>query len=73
MFHNTEVMISRFVNVPSEPIALSAIEHIAKYLPHAVKDGNDIEAREAVAYGSTIAGLTCNSPAPPPNIRWNTP
>ena len=58
MFHNTEVMISRFVNVLSEPIALSAIEHIAKYLPRAVKNGNDIEAREAVAYGSTIAGLT---------------
>lgn len=58
LFHNTEVMISRFVNVLSEPIALSAIEHIAKYLPRAVKDGNDMEAREAVAYGSTIAGLT---------------
>ena len=58
LFHNTEVMISRFVNVLSEPIALSAIEHIAKYLPRAVKDGSDIEAREGVAYGSTIAGLT---------------
>ena len=58
LFHNTEVMISRFINVLSEPIALSAIEHIAKDLPRAVKDGNDIEAREAVAYGSTIAGLT---------------
>ena len=58
LFHNTEVMISRFVNVLSEPIALSAIEHIAKYLPRVVKDGSDIEAREGVAYGSTIAGLT---------------
>lgn len=58
LFHNTEVMISRSLNVLSEPIALSAIEHIAKYLPRAVKDGDDIEAREAVAYGSTIAGLT---------------
>lgn len=58
LFHNTEVMISRFVNVLSETIALSAIEYIAKYLPRAVKDGNDLEAREGVAYGSTIAGLT---------------
>lgn len=58
LFHNTEVMISRFVNVLSETVALSAIEHIAKYLPRAVKDGNDLEAREGVAYGSTIAGLT---------------
>ncbi len=58
LFHNTEVMISRFLNVLSEPIALSAIENIAKYLPRAVKDGNDMEARTGVAYGSTIAGLT---------------
>ena len=58
LFHNTEVMISRFLNVLSEPVALSAIENIAKYLPRAVKDCNDIEARTGVAYGSTIAGLT---------------
>lgn len=58
LFHNTEVMISRFLNVLSEPVALSAIENIAKYLTRAVKDGNDIEARTGVAYGSTIAGLT---------------
>lgn len=58
LFHNTEVMMSRGVNVLSEAIALSAIENIAKYLPRAVKDGNDIEAREHVAYGSTVAGIT---------------
>lgn len=37
---------------------MSAIENIAKYLPKAVADGNDLEAREHVAYGSTIAGMT---------------
>lgn len=58
LFHNTEVMISNGVNILSEVIALSAIESIAKYLPRAVKDGNDLEAREQVAYGSTIAGIT---------------
>lgn len=58
LFHNTEVMMSRGVNVFSEAIALSAIENIAKYLPRAVKDGGDIEAREHVAYGSTAAGIT---------------
>ncbi|WP_253205585.1 iron-containing alcohol dehydrogenase [Clostridium estertheticum] len=42
----------------SETIALSAIENIAKYFPRAVKDGNDLEAREHVAYGSTVAGMT---------------
>lgn len=58
LFHNTEVMISNGINILSEAIALSAIQSIAKYLPRAVKDGNDLEAREHVAYGSTIAGLT---------------
>ncbi len=58
LFHNTEVMMSRGVNVFSEAIALSAIENIAEYLPRAVKDGSDIEAREHVAYGSTVAGIT---------------
>ena len=58
LFHNTEVMMSKGVNTLSETIALSAIEHIAKYLPKAVADGNDLEAREHVAYGSTMAGVT---------------
>ena len=58
LFHNTEVMISNSVNVLSEAIALSAIESITKYLPLAVKDGNDLKAREHVAYGSTMAGIT---------------
>lgn len=58
LFHNTEVMISNGVNILSETIALSAIESIYKYLPRAVKDGNDLEAREHIAYGSTIAGIT---------------
>ena len=58
LFHNTEVMMSKGVNLLSETLALSAIENIAKYLPRAVKDGDDLEAREHVAYGSTIAGMT---------------
>lgn len=58
LFHNTEVIMSTGVNIMSETIALSAIENIAKYLPRAVKDGNDIEAREHIAYSSTMAGIT---------------
>ena len=58
LFHNTEVMMSKGVNLMSETLALSAIEHIAGYLPRAVWDGNDLEAREHVAYGSTLAGMT---------------
>lgn len=58
LFHNTEVMMSKGVNIMSEVLALSAIENIAKYLPIAVKDGKNLEAREHIAYGSTIAGMT---------------
>lgn len=58
LFHNTEVMMSKGVNILSETIALSAIESIAKYLPRAVRDGTDLEAREHIAYGSTMAGIT---------------
>lgn len=58
LFHNTEVMMSNGVNIMSEVLALSAIENIAKYLPKAVADGNNLEAREHIAYGSTIAGMT---------------
>ena len=58
LFHNTEAVMSRGVNILSETIALSAIENIARYLPRAVANGNDLEAREHVAYGSTMAGMT---------------
>lgn len=58
LFHNTEVMMSNGVNILSETIALSAIENICKYLPRAVENGNDLEAREHIAYGSTMAGIT---------------
>lgn len=57
LFHNTEVMMSKGINILSEAIALSAIENIAAYLPKAVENGSDLEAREHVAYGSTMAGM----------------
>lgn len=58
LFHHTEVMMSTGVNLLSETLALSAIESIAEYLPRAVADGNNLEARTRVAYGSTLAGIT---------------
>lgn len=58
LFHHIEVMMSKGASVLSDAIALSAIRSIAEYLPRAVKDGNDLEAREHIAYGSTMAGIT---------------
>lgn len=57
-FHHTEVMMGKYLNIMAEAIALSAIENIYKYLPRAVANGNDLEAREHVAYASTMAGIT---------------
>lgn len=53
-------MISKGLNILSETIALSAIANVAKYLPRAVRDGGDMEAREHIAYASTMAGITMN-------------
>lgn len=60
LFHNTEVVMGSTVNIVSEAIALSAIANIAEYLPRAVKDGKDIEAREHIAYASTMGGIVMN-------------
>jgi len=38
-------------------MALEAIGLVAKHLPAAVEDGSNLEAREALAWGNTLAGL----------------
>ena len=56
LFHSTEGYIARGANLMSDMYALEAIRNIARYLPRAVKDGNDLEAREHVAFGNTLSG-----------------
>ncbi|GEQ75307.1 alcohol dehydrogenase [Comamonas testosteroni] len=41
----------------SDVSALTAIRALAKYLPRAVRDGNDKEARSQVMFGSLCAGM----------------
>jgi lactaldehyde reductase len=57
--------VEAYVSVGAHPLtdhaALEAIRIIAKYLPRAVKDGADLDAREQMAYGQFIAGLAFNS------------
>lgn len=57
LFHATECYISTHANPMSEMFALTAIENIGKYLAKAVKDGNDIEAREHVSFASNLSGF----------------
>lgn len=56
LFHSIECYISKAANLMSDMYALTAIENIAKYLPCAVKNGNDIESREHVAFANNLSG-----------------
>lgn len=57
LFHSTESYISTFASVMSDMYALTAIENVGKYLARAVKDGNDLEAREYMAFANTLSGV----------------
>ncbi len=58
LFHFTEGYIAKYDNMMGEMFQRSAIENIGKYLARAVKNGNDIEAREHIAFVSTLAGYS---------------
>lgn len=56
LFHSVEGFIASSANLASDMNAREAIRNIAEYLPRAVKNGSDIEARSRVAFANTIAG-----------------
>lgn len=58
LFHSVEGYISKFANEASEIVELTAIENIAKYLPIAVADGKNLEARTKVAFANTMSGYS---------------
>ena len=57
--------IEAFVSVGAHPLtdanALEAIRLINLWLPKAVEDGHNLEAREQMAYGQYLAGMAFNS------------
>lgn len=57
LFHSVECYIAAPANLMSDMYALTAIENIGKYLARAVRDGNDMEAREHVAFANTLSGV----------------
>jgi alcohol dehydrogenase len=57
LFHSVEGYVSNGVNLMSDMYAITAIGNISRNLAIAVKDGKDIDAREKVAFGSTLSGL----------------
>ncbi|WP_094606176.1 1,3-propanediol dehydrogenase [Sporomusa silvacetica DSM 10669] len=54
--HSLEGYVSKFANLMSDMYAITAIEHVGRNLARAVKNGNDLEAREHVAFGNILSG-----------------
>ena len=63
LFHAVESVINKYENPMGEMFALKAIEYIAQYLPAAVKNGADSEARSYVALANSMAAyfMLCTS------------
>lgn len=59
-FHSVECYLATVNQPTSDHLALEAIGLITKYLPVAVKNGDDVEARTRLAWASTEAGI-CES------------
>ncbi len=59
-FHSVETYLATVNQPASDHLALEAVGLIAKYLPIAVEDGANIEARTKLAWASTEAGI-CES------------
>lgn len=57
LFHATESYISTFASNMSDMYALTAIENVGKYLVRAVKHGEDMEAREGMAFANMLSGV----------------
>ncbi len=60
-FHAAEGYISQAANPISDSFALKSIALIAKYLPKAVQNGKDIEARSQVALANTLSGMVLST------------
>lgn len=62
-FHASETVVNKNVHPMAEMFALKTVEYVAKYLPRAVRDGNDAEARGYMALANTFAGyyMMCTS------------
>ncbi|MDX7991505.1 L-threonine dehydrogenase [Xenorhabdus littoralis] len=59
--HAIEAYVSTAANPITDACALKAVTMISDYLRRAVEDGNDIEARENMAYAQFLAGMAFNN------------
>ncbi len=56
-FHAAEGYLAKSAQPASDVFALDSIRRIAKFLPEAVRDGNNMQAREEMAWASTQSGM----------------
>lgn len=59
--HAIEAIVTPGAYAVTDATALAAIKIIFEYLPRAVKDGHDIEAREQMTYVMFLAGIAFNN------------
>ncbi|MGR5064033.1 iron-containing alcohol dehydrogenase [Photobacterium sp. DNB22_13_2] len=59
--HAIEAYVSVGAHTLTDHSALESVRVISKYLPHAVEDGTNLEAREMMALGQFLAGMAFNS------------
>ncbi|MGI9274400.1 MAG: iron-containing alcohol dehydrogenase [Endozoicomonas sp.] len=59
--HAIEGYLSMLANPITDSTALTAIKLIAEFLPKAVENGEDLVAREKMAYAQYMAGMTFNN------------
>lgn len=57
LFHSVECYINKTNNLMADMFALKAIEAVGRNLAAAYADGQNVKAREQVAFGSSLGGL----------------
>ncbi|HVJ50224.1 iron-containing alcohol dehydrogenase [Desulfitobacterium sp.] len=57
LFHSVEGYISLKANLMSDMVGITAIENVSRNLAKTVQTGNDLEAREKVAFGNYLSGI----------------
>lgn len=72
-FHAVECFLSKARQPMTDMLCLEAVSLITRFLPTAVEDGSDLNARTAMAWASTAAGmcLTISSPISQHSLEYS--
>jgi alcohol dehydrogenase len=59
--HAIEAYVAALANPVTDACALAAVRLVAEYLPQAVANGDNLEARDKMAYAEYLAGMAFNN------------